>query len=306
MPSTYQPMPQPSGFSQPLDWKRASVHWRSREWGEPTIRSATGTDRPQWARSRHMSGVLGAAEAGEDLASAPEGSSCGHRSGVLGAAEAGEDLPTDRVVPVAEGGSHRHGVGGPRPSAQHLVVVAPEDLGVLPIGPRLEAGVGPERGRGPLPHPADHAEAPPRAGAARPGVDRVGAVAALAEIGPRRGRRRGTPGPLLLAPGPGPAGGLFPFGLGGQALAGPPGEGLGLVVRHVLDGVVEVVVEVEERAEAQDAPRPLALPLPEQRGPGLPLGPPGGTGRRPEAVVGVAAVVDEAAVGPVGHRSGVD
>src|SRR3954447_17718381 len=78
-------------------------------------------------------------------------------SGVPGATEAAEDLAADRVVPVAEGAPDRGVVGGPGAAAQHLVLVAPEDLAVLRVGEGLEAGVRTEVGGGPLPHVADQA-----------------------------------------------------------------------------------------------------------------------------------------------------
>src|SRR5512145_1383902 len=76
---------------------------------------------------------------------------------VTGAPEAAEDLAANGVVPVAEGVAYRTGAGGPRATAKNLVLVAEEDLGVLPIGERLEPGPRPEVARGPLPDIADHA-----------------------------------------------------------------------------------------------------------------------------------------------------
>src|SRR6185503_20942417 len=89
----------------------------------------------------------------------------GPASGVLCAAEAAEDLPADREVPVAEGGAHGHGIGGPGPALEHLVVVAPEDLRVLAVGPGPEPRMGPERRRRPFPHIAHQLVHAPAAGA---------------------------------------------------------------------------------------------------------------------------------------------
>src|SRR5262249_43383298 len=73
-------------------------------------------------------------------------------SGVACAAEPGEDLPADRIVPVAERDPHRGGIGGPRPTAQHLERGAEEPRGVLAVGEGPEARVPVEVGAGPLPH----------------------------------------------------------------------------------------------------------------------------------------------------------
>src|SRR5450631_1514553 len=77
------------------------------------------------------------------------------RSGVASAAEPREDLSPDRVVPVAERAPDRHGVRTEGPAAQHLVLRAKEDQGVLGVRERRETGVPTEVARGPLPDVAD-------------------------------------------------------------------------------------------------------------------------------------------------------
>src|SRR6185295_16156352 len=96
------------------------------------------------------------------------------RSGVARAAEPCEDLPADRVVPVAEACAHRARVRGPRAAAQHLVLRAPEHLGVLAVGKRTKAGVRGEVGGGPLPDVAEQLVRTPAADAFRMRPDRVG------------------------------------------------------------------------------------------------------------------------------------
>ena len=106
------------------------------------------------------------------------------RSDAPRAADAGEDLPALGQVPVAEGGPDHARVGRPGASAQDPVLVAEEDLRVLGVGKGLEAGIGKEVRRGPLPGLADALEA--RAGGlplllarqalARPAGEGVGLV----------------------------------------------------------------------------------------------------------------------------------
>src|SRR6185312_1166676 len=80
--------------------------------------------------------------------------------GIGGEADAGEDLPALGEVPVAEaeGGDAR--VGRPRAAAQHAVLRAEEDLGVLAIRVGDEAWVAVEPGGGPLPDLPDALEVP--------------------------------------------------------------------------------------------------------------------------------------------------
>jgi hypothetical protein len=153
------------------------------------------------------------------------------RAGVAGEPDAREDLPPDREVPVAEGQARDGRMGRPRAAAQDAVLVAEEDLRVLRVRERGEAGVARERRRGPLPHLADAREEPraggplplllrgePRAGPAR---ERLGLVeghvlhglvrierlvapeAAHRPVGPAERRAnvlRLAPGPALVAP----------------------------------------------------------------------------------------------------------
>src|SRR5215212_8889182 len=95
-------------------------------------------------------------------------------SGVARAAEAGEDLPPLRVVPVAERVADHAEARRPRAAAEHLVLVAEEELGVLAVRVRPKARVRAEVARRPLPRVADHAE------------DAVGRL--TLGIRPRRGR----------------------------------------------------------------------------------------------------------------------
>src|SRR3954449_11796078 len=78
--------------------------------------------------------------------------------GVARAAEAGEDLAPLRVVPVAEGVADHAEARRPRAAAQHLVLVAEEELRVLAVRVGAEAAVGREVAGGPLPRVADHPE----------------------------------------------------------------------------------------------------------------------------------------------------
>src|SRR3954469_25447712 len=78
--------------------------------------------------------------------------------GVLGQAEAGEDLPPLGQVPVPEGRPGGARPRRPRPAAQDPVAAAEEDLRILPVGPRAETGVVAEVTRGPLPAVAGHAQ----------------------------------------------------------------------------------------------------------------------------------------------------
>src|SRR5436190_23319341 len=76
-------------------------------------------------------------------------------SGIAGAPEAGEDLPPLREVPVPERGPDRSRVDGPGAASEHLVLRSEEDLRVLGVREGVEARVGSEVGRRPLPHVAD-------------------------------------------------------------------------------------------------------------------------------------------------------
>src|SRR4029079_1434590 len=64
---------------------------------------------------------------------------------------AAEDLPSLRQVPVPERDARDERVGRPRAAGQHAVLVAEEDLRVLGVRERLEAGIALEGGRRPLP-----------------------------------------------------------------------------------------------------------------------------------------------------------
>src|SRR6185295_19413570 len=68
----------------------------------------------------------------------------GMRTSIASKSHPAEDLTTLGQVPVAErlGGDQRR--GGPRAAAEHLVALAEEDLGVLGIRVRLEAGIAVE------------------------------------------------------------------------------------------------------------------------------------------------------------------
>ena len=209
----------------------------------------------------------------------------GGHAAVLGAAEAGEDLAADGVVPVAERDAHRGRIGRPRPALEDPVLVAPEHLGVLRVGEGGETGVGREGGRRPLPHVTEHLVHAPGADVLGVGPDRRRSGVALTQVAPG-GLEPDDGG---AARGGGGAGRLLPLGLGGQALAGPPGEGVGLVPAHVLHRLVEVVVEVEALTEAQDRPTAVALGPPELRVLELGLEAPGVPRTRPQPVVVVAA-----------------
>src|SRR5438445_8560328 len=115
-------------------------------------------------------------------------------SGVAGAAEAGEDLAPDRIVPVAERRADGRRVGGPGPAPEHLVVGAEEHRRVLPVREPLVAGVGQEVRGGPLPYVPDHLDAAPGARALRVRTHRGGAEVALAEVGALGGRVGVAPG----------------------------------------------------------------------------------------------------------------
>src|SRR5205085_5318323 len=123
-----------------------------------------------------------------------------------------------------------------RAPAQDLVVGSEEDLGVFAVGKAGEAGVAVEVGRGPLPDAAeqvldavrrravgvrtDLVRAEPPAGLPEVGGGSVG------DIGPGDGSLHRVAGARV------PTRGLLPFGLGGQALAGPPSVRVGLVPAH--------------------------------------------------------------------------
>src|SRR5580700_3272115 len=152
--------------------------------------------------------------AGHGTGSAGPGST-GLEAAVPGGPETGEDLPPDRVVPVAErapAGYRRH---CERAAAHHLVLGAEEHLGVLPVRPGSEAGVGQEVAAGPLPHVPDQLARAARGGSLGVAARGRGLEVLLAEVGPAGGR-------VLVAPGeaPGPPGGrvepgrLLPLGLG--------------------------------------------------------------------------------------------
>src|SRR5215467_13311134 len=101
---------------------------------------------------------------------------------VAGGAEAGEDLPPDRVVPVAERAPAGDRGDAERATAEHLVLAAEEHLGVLPVRPRGESGVGQEVAGGPLPHIPDELPHAGRARAARVAARGSGLQVALAQV----------------------------------------------------------------------------------------------------------------------------
>src|SRR5262249_8238227 len=107
---------------------------------------------------------------------------CLHIGGVSGAPEAGEDLPADRVVPVAEGTADGRAVGCPRATAQHPVLVAKEDLGVLAVRECDESGWAAEVAGRPLPNVADELVHTERRGAVRVRADRCRLKVRAAQI----------------------------------------------------------------------------------------------------------------------------
>src|SRR5205814_40553 len=151
--------------------------------------------------------------------------------------EAGEDLAPLREVPVAERRAGHGRVDGPRAAAQHLVLVAEEDLRVLGVRERAEARVGTEVGRRPLPDVADQLL---RAGGRRAlrtgphgrgpeplGVGEVRACTVGRAVAPREAAL-GAAGPRRCA---------LPLLLGRQPLAGPACERVRLVPGDVLHGL---------------------------------------------------------------------
>src|SRR5919199_1984270 len=165
---------------------------------------------------------------------------------VLCAAQAAEELAPDREVPVAEGVAHRGRAGSPRATAQNLVIGPEEDLGVLLVGEGLEARVGAEVAGGPLPDVPDKPQDP--VGARPFGVrpDRRRPESQLIEVGVcGRGHivapRIKPLGPLMEVP----RGCFLPLLFRREALAGPPGIGIGLVPRDVhyrrvgVEGLIE-------------------------------------------------------------------
>src|SRR5437867_4297616 len=138
-------------------------------------------------------------------------------SGVGGTAEAGEDLSPLGQVPVAEGVADGDRPRRPRAAAQHLVAAAEVRIGILAVREGLEAGVGLEVARRPLPHVADHLVAAEEAPPARVGADggrcerllvEVRVVVGRGQVAPRVAARHA----LLQIP----RRGLLPLGLGRQ------------------------------------------------------------------------------------------
>src|ERR1041384_634979 len=116
----------------------------------------------------------------------------------------------------------------------------------------------------------------------------------LPEVGGALGGLVGAPRVDPLCSGGLPRRGLLPLGFGGQALAGPARERVGLEPRHVLHRLLEV--QRPGRAEAQHRPRAFAIAPPElwvlsarARAPLPSLG-------RPVTRVVIAAALDEAQV----------
>src|SRR5215471_16060928 len=115
--------------------------------------------------SRRHAPAPGAAGSGEG-----RGGGWGAGLRIAGGAEAGQDLPPDRIVPVAERAPAGDRGDAERAAAERLVLAAEEHLGVLPVRPRREAGVGQEVAGGPLPHvPDELPHAGRAAGGAGPG-----------------------------------------------------------------------------------------------------------------------------------------
>src|SRR6185436_6581670 len=110
-------------------------------------------------------------------------SAAARRSAVGGTAEAGEDLPALRKSPIAERVPRDEWLRGPRSAAQHLVAAAEMDRRVLGVGEDLEAGIGLEVARRPLPDAAEHLVAAEVADAGGKGTDRRRREAALIEVG---------------------------------------------------------------------------------------------------------------------------
>ena len=101
-------------------------------------------------------------------------------------------------------------------------------------------------------------------------------------------------------------GGVFPLELGGEAVAGPAGVGVGLEEAEVADGGFAEVVERDEAVESVDGPAGLGggVALPIERG--LPaLGVDGGPAfGEPELGTVVAVLVDEGEVFGAGDEAG--
>src|SRR5688572_20305179 len=145
----------------------------------------------------------------------------GSRVPIPGTPYTGEDLAPVGEVPVAKRRADDVSPRRPGAAAQDPVLVSEEDLRVLGVRERVEARIGLERGRGPLPHVAEH----------------LNGAAAGSGIGIRPGGRAAE-GELVevgaLAVGAGRRG--LPLELRRQALAGPARERRGLVPGDVDDG----------------------------------------------------------------------
>src|SRR5205823_5288807 len=139
-------------------------------------------------------------------------------SAVPRAANAGEDLAPLREVPVAEGGADYVSPRRPRAASQDPVAGAEEDLGVLAVRERAKAWVGGELARGPLPDVAEHLDGAAHRRRVRVRAGGGAAERELVEVRPVAvcAFRRG-----------------LPLRLGGQALARPAREGLGLLAIDV-------------------------------------------------------------------------
>src|SRR5262249_16730133 len=138
-PPESQPIPNPSTFMVPCRWRRGAHACRASPDGGPKASSCTAAGGPREARCRHIGPGSPPPAAGR------------RGGGVPGGAETGEDLPPDRVVPVTERAPAGHRADRERRAAQHLVLVAEEDLRVLAVGPGGKARVGQEVAGGPLP-----------------------------------------------------------------------------------------------------------------------------------------------------------
>src|SRR5262249_3032543 len=131
---------------------------RSRTRQHSSSRAAdAGAPTPAWpGRTAGRPPATGRSRAGrgrpDDGTSGRRRQPAGRRrgDGIPGGAEPGEDLPPDRVVPVTERATAGYRADGERPAAQHLVLVAEEDLRVLPVRPGRKARVGQEVAGGPL------------------------------------------------------------------------------------------------------------------------------------------------------------
>src|SRR4051794_14050253 len=155
-------------------------------------------------------------------------------SRVARTAESAEDLSADRIVPVPESVANGTRPGRPRAAPQHFVLCPKKFLGVLLVWKRLETRIGAEIARRPFPHVADHSVTTNRRNVPLVASDRGGAKSELIDVCGFFIRPRIAPR-VSLRPANRrvPRRGCFPLEFGGQALARPAREGVGLVVADV-------------------------------------------------------------------------